>query len=120
MMDKPLSFGFSREKDENEQIKALSNGFISSMLISNETLNPFDINRTFGFAEALYLNLKHRISEDSRSEIINEIDVYKRLYTEALGIQKGGGDRGSSAFLYNLNEQVKKIFNLVRGSLENS
>ena len=113
----PISFEPSRSRDENEIIKELTRAYNACLLVSNQTLDPVDINATFSCVEALFQNVGYRLSNSGR--IKGLIDEYKSEYFEAVGIKKavGGVDRSSMAFLVNLNEKVKTIFNLIREGL---
>lgn len=119
MTGKPLSFPASRERDENEIIKQLVNAYNVSLVQSNQTLHPLDINSCFSCVEAMFINFKHKLNKGYSDRIMVCIKDYKTLYVEAMGIKtkEPGVDRGSMNFLYNLNEDVKTIFVLLMEGL---
>lgn len=118
-MSNPTSFDVSRGKDENEIIKQLTQAYNMSLLQSNQTLHPVDINASFSCVEALYMDFKNKLSDEYIIKIFHKIKEYKTEYTEAMGIKNKseGVDRGSLEFLNNLNEKVKDIFLLVMDGL---
>jgi hypothetical protein len=97
-------------KNVDDMLQQLIQAFNICLLQANQSLNIIDINASFGIAEAIFMNYRHKLRPETIKELELLINDYKKKYAECIGLLQSSADRSSYAFFYNLNELVKKIF----------